>query len=127
MPFIVFFFISLLIIYIPLPTLILMFNRLAQEHDTTAMLLKILLSVLVIIDYKVSFYWIYNCKVKKRYYIFLVLLNLLEFSIHLFLRLQYESINLSIICSSQILLLSCMILFLLSRKFRSYIFEPGVK
>lgn len=122
MPFIVFFFISLLTIYIPLPTLMLMFNRLAQEHDTTTMLLKILLLVLVVIDYKVSFYWLYNCKVKKGYYIYLVFLNLFEFSIHLFLHLQYESINLSIVCSSQMLLLACMILFLLSKKFRSYIF-----
>lgn len=35
MPFIVYFFISLLTIYIPLPTIMLMFNRLAHEHDTS--------------------------------------------------------------------------------------------
>lgn len=126
MPFIVFFFISLLIIYIPLPILILMFNRLAQEHDTTTMLLKLLLSLLVIIDYKISFYWIHNCKMKKRYYLYLLLLNLFEFFIHFYLNLQYQTANLKIICSYQVLLLFCMISFLLSKTFKNYIFgEEG--
>lgn len=105
MPFIVYFFISLLTIYIPLPTIMLMFNRLAHEHDTTTMLLKIFLSLLVIIDYKISFYWIYNCKIKKRYYFYLLLLNLVEFFIHFYLNLQYQTANLKIICSYQVLLL----------------------
>lgn len=33
MPFIVYFFLSLLVIYIPLPTFFLLVNRLAEQHD----------------------------------------------------------------------------------------------
>ncbi|EPI5828806.1 hypothetical protein ACS8GA_002650 [Enterococcus hirae] len=123
MPFIVYFFISLLTIYIPLPTIMLMFNRLAHEHNTTTVLLKILLLLLVTIDYKISFYWIHNYKVKQRYYLCLLVLNLFEFFIHFYLNLQYQTANLKMICSYQALLLFCMIFFPLSKTFKNYIFE----
>lgn len=43
MPFIVYFFLSLLVIYIPLPTFFLLVNRLAEQHDTITALTKLCL------------------------------------------------------------------------------------
>ena len=43
MPFVVYFFLSLLIIYIPFPTALLFFQQLAEQHDTITALNKLLL------------------------------------------------------------------------------------
>lgn len=48
MPFIVFFFISLLTIYIPLPTLLMYFHRLSEKHDTIVTIDKHILVILVL-------------------------------------------------------------------------------
>ncbi|EEV33029.1 hypothetical protein EB54_03039 [Enterococcus gallinarum] len=41
MPFVVYFFLSLLIIYIPFPTALLFFQQLAEQHDTITALNKL--------------------------------------------------------------------------------------
>lgn len=84
MPFIVYFFLSLLVIYIPLPTFFLLVNRLAEQHDTIAALTKLCLLLFVCLDYFTSYYWLKQTRVKKRYYFFLVFFNLFEFLIHCF-------------------------------------------
>ncbi|HEM8887708.1 TPA: hypothetical protein U2R41_000266 [Enterococcus faecium] len=81
MPFIVYFFLSLLVIYIPLPTFFLLVNRLAEQHDTIAALTKLCLLLFVCLDYFTSYYWLKQTRVKKRYYFFLVFFNLFEFLI----------------------------------------------
>ena len=90
MPFIVYFFLSLLVIYIPLPTFFLLVNRLAEQHDTIAALTKLCLLLFVCLDYFTSYYWLKQTRVKKRYYFFLVFFNLFEFLIHCFLLHQYH-------------------------------------
>ncbi|HAQ9009738.1 TPA: hypothetical protein IYC17_002897, partial [Enterococcus faecium] len=97
MPFIVYFFLSLLVIYIPLPTFFLLVNRLAEQHDTIAALTKLCLLLFVCLDYFTSYYWLKQTRVKKRYYFFLVFFNLFEFLIHCFLLHQYHTIHLWII------------------------------
>ncbi|ELB67873.1 hypothetical protein OM1_03168 [Enterococcus faecium EnGen0054] len=65
MPFIVYFFLSLLVIYIPLPTFFLLVNRLAEQHDTIAALTKLCLLLFVCLDYFTSYYWLKQTRVKK--------------------------------------------------------------
>lgn len=72
MPFIVYFFLSLLVFYIPLPTFFLLVNRLAEQHDTITALTKLCLLLFVCLDYFTSYYWLKQTRVKKRYYFFLV-------------------------------------------------------
>lgn len=79
MPFIVFFFISLLTIYIPLPTLLMYFHRLSEKHDTIVTIDKHILVILVLLDYYISYYFLKNCKIKKRYYFYLIGLNWIKF------------------------------------------------
>ncbi|HEN2043277.1 TPA: hypothetical protein U4B08_003025, partial [Enterococcus faecium] len=90
-------FLSLLVIYIPLPTFFLLVNRLAEQHDTIAALTKLCLLLFVCLDYFTSYYWLKQTRVKKRYYFFLVFFNLFEFLIHCFLLHQYHTIHLWII------------------------------
>ncbi|MDB1678830.1 hypothetical protein PMU79_04430 [Enterococcus durans] len=122
MPFIVYFFVLLLTLYIPLPTLLLLIHRLSYQHDTITMLSKGFLLLFVFLDYKFSFYCIYNCRVKKRYYWYLTLANLFEFFVHLYLLFTYRTVYLSLICLIQFLLLACMLFFPLSKKFRNTLF-----
>ena len=117
MPFIVYFFLSLLVIYIPLPTFFLLVNRLAEQHDT-----KLCLLLFVCLDYFTSYYWLKQTRVKKRYYFFLVFFNLFEFLIHCFLLHQYHTIHLWIIWVFQAVVLFCIFTFPLSRKFRETFF-----
>ncbi|RCN63682.1 hypothetical protein B1134_00245, partial [Enterococcus faecium] len=111
MPFIVYFFLSLLVIYIPLPTFFLLVNRLAEQHDTIAALTKLCLLLFVCLDYFTSYYWLKQTRVKKRYYFFLVFFNLFEFLIHCFLLHQYHTIRLWIIWVFKVVVLFCMFTF----------------
>lgn len=77
MPFIVYFFLSLLVIYIPLPTFFLLVNRLAEQHDAITALTKLCLLLFVCLDYFTSYYWLKQTRVKKRY------ISSLSFSISL--------------------------------------------
>ena len=77
MPFIVYFFLSLLVIYIPLPTFFLLVNRLAEQRDTITALTKLCLLLYVCLDYFTSYYWLKQTRVKKRY------ISSLSFSISL--------------------------------------------
>ena len=77
MPFIVYFFLSLLVIYIPLPTFFLLVNRLAEQHDAITALTKLCLLLFVCLDYFTSYYWLKQIRVKKRY------ISSLSFSISL--------------------------------------------
>lgn len=77
MPFIVYFFLSLLVIYIPLPTFFLLVNRLAEQHDAITALTKLCLLLFVWLDYFTSYYWLKQTRVKKRY------ISSLSFSISL--------------------------------------------
>ena len=122
MPFIVYFFLSLLVIYIPLPTFFLLVNRLAEQHDTITALTKLCLFLFVCLDYFTSYYWLKQTRVKKRYYFFFVFFNLFEFLIHCFLLHQYHTIHLWIIWVFQVVVLFCMFTFPLSRKFRETLF-----
>ncbi|EGP4991001.1 TPA: hypothetical protein OT907_001026 [Enterococcus faecium] len=122
MPFIVYFFLSLLVIYIPLPTFFLLVNRLAEQHDTITALTKLCLLLFVCLDYFTSYYWLKQTRVKKRYYFFLVFFNLFEFLIHFFLLHQYHTIYLWIIWVFQVVVLFCMFTFPFSRKFRETLF-----
>ena len=122
MPFIVYFFVLLLTLYIPLPTLLLLIHRLSYQHDTITMLSKGFLLLFVFLDYKFSFYCIHNCRVKKRYYWYLTLANLFEFFVHLYLLFTYHTVYLRLICLIQFLLLVCMLFFPLSKKFRNTLF-----
>ena len=122
MPFIVYFFLSLLVIYIPLPTFFLLVNRLAEQHDAITALTKLCLLLFVCLDYFTSYYWLKQTRVKKRYYFFLVFFNLFEFLIHWFLLHQYHTIHLWIIWDFQVVVLFCMFTFPLSRKFRETLF-----
>ena len=96
MPFIVYFFVLLLTLYIPLPTLLLLIHRLSYQHDTITMLSKGFLLLFVFLDYKFSFYCIHNCRVKKRYYWYLTLANIFEFFVHLYLLFTYRTVYLSL-------------------------------
>lgn len=122
MPFIVYFFLSLLVIYIPLPTFFLLVNRLAEQHDAITALTKLCLLLFVCLDYFTSYYWLKQTRVKKRYYFFHVFFNLFEFLIHCFLLHQYHTIHLWIIWDFQVVVLFCMFTFPLSRKFRETLF-----
>lgn len=122
MPFIVYFFLSLLVIYIPLPTFFLLVNRLAEQHDAITALTKLCLLLFVCLDYFTSYYWLKQTRVKKRYYFFLVFSNLFEFLIHCFLLHQYHTIHLWIIWVFQVVVLFYMFTFPLSRKFRETLF-----
>ena len=125
MPFIVFFFISLLIIYIPFPTALMYFHRLSENHDILVTIDKQFLILLVIVDYFISYYWIKSCKIKRRSYLYLIGLNLIEWFIHLFLYLNFKTIGLTVILIFQTILLICMFTFPLSVRFRNYIFEQS--
>lgn len=56
MPFIVYFFLSLLIIYIPTPTLLLFFQKLSSQHDNLTAFSKLFLLLMVLLDYYLSYY-----------------------------------------------------------------------
>jgi len=122
MPFIVYFFLSLLIIYIPTPTLLLFFQKLASQHDNLTAFSKLFLFLMVLLDYYLSYYWLKNYKVKKAHYLYLVFVNVFEWLIHFYLYSRFETINLLVILLFQTVLLCCMIFFPLSEKFRSFLF-----
>lgn len=117
MPFIVYFFLSLLIIYIPTPTLLLFFQKLASQHDNLTAFSKLFLLLMVLLDYYLSYYWLKNCKVKKAHYLYLVFVNVFEWLIHFYLYSRFETINLLVILLFQTVLLCCMIFSLYRRNF----------
>ncbi|WP_291293169.1 hypothetical protein [Enterococcus sp.] len=123
MPFIVYFFISLLAIYIPLPTLLLLCQRLAVQHDTITMVNKFILLLMILLDYFVTYYLLKKCKVKTVHYVLLVGLNLLEFAVHGYLYWRFEAAPLMVIMLFQLVLLLCMFSFPFSKKFRRYLFD----
>lgn len=131
MPFIVYFsvyfFVLLLTLYIPLPTALLFFHRLANQHDLLTTIHKFILLFLVCLDYRFSFYCIYQCKIKKQYYLYLILINIIELGIHFYLLVKYQTVCLTIITLSQLLLLICMFTFPLSKKFRKAVFHSPEK
>ncbi|WP_165005974.1 MULTISPECIES: hypothetical protein [unclassified Enterococcus] len=122
MPFIVYFFISLLVLYIPAPTLLLLVNRLAEQHDTVTALTKLFLLLLVGLDYYTSYYWLRRVRVRKIYYLFLIANNLVEFFIHSYLLFRFQMPHLLTIWLFQLLVLLCMFVFPLSKKFREALF-----
>ncbi len=122
MPFIVYFFLSLLVIYIPLPTFFLLVNRLAEQHDTITALTKLCLLLICLSRLLYELLLAKTDKSKKEIYFFLVFFNLFEFLIHCFLLHQYHTIHLWIIWVFQVVVLFCMFTFPISRKFREALF-----
>lgn len=123
MPFVVYFFLSLLIIYIPFPTALLFFQQLAEQHDTITALNKLLLLFFVLLDYYISYHLLKRCQVKASSYLILILMNLGELLVHIYLYQRYGTVNLTIILLFQLFLLFYMFVFPCFKKFRCYIFE----
>ncbi|MFZ7300427.1 hypothetical protein ACLSY4_08600 [Enterococcus gallinarum] len=123
MPFIVYFFISLLAIYIPFPTILLLFQRLAEQHDTATAINKLILFLMILLDYFISYYLLKNCKVKMSHYLLLIALNVMELAVHSYLYWRFSAVALSVIIFFQLFLLFCMVTFPLSKKFRMYLFN----
>ncbi len=123
MPFVVYFFLSLLIIYIPFPTALLFFQQLAEQHDTITALNKLSLLFFVLLDYYISYHLLKRCQVKASSYLILILMNLGELLVHIYLYQLYGTVNLTIILLFQLFLLFCMFVFPCFKKFRCYIFE----
>lgn len=123
MPFVVYFFLSLLIIYIPFPTALLFFQQLAEQHDTITALNKLLLLFCVLLDYYISYHLLKRCQVKASSYLILILMNLGELLVHIYPYQRYGTVNLTIILLFQLFLLFCMFVFPCFKKFRCYIFE----
>ncbi|MDT2728733.1 hypothetical protein P7E26_06370 [Enterococcus gallinarum] len=117
------FFLSLLIIYIPFPTALLFFQQLAEQHDTITALNKLLLLFCVLLDYYISYHLLKRCQVKASSYLILILMNLGELLVHIYLYQRYGTVNLTIILLFQLFLLFCMFVFPCFKKFRCYIFE----
>lgn len=122
MPFIVYFFMTFVIIYIPIPTIIFLFFKIAEPLTGTVIIYKLLLLILLMLDIKLGFNLLYNKKIKKRNYITFLLLNILEELMHIYFFYTYHKSILFILCIAQILLLSCAFLFPLSKNFRKFLF-----
>ncbi|MCO5477021.1 hypothetical protein NG891_09735 [Enterococcus gallinarum] len=116
------FFLSLLIIYIPFPTALLFFQQLAEQHDTITALNKLSLLFFVLLDYYISYHLLKRCQVKASSYLILILMNLGELLVHIYLYQRYGTVNLTIILLFQLFLLFCMFVFPCFKKFRCYIF-----
>lgn len=123
MPFVVYFFLSLLIIYIPFPTALLFFQQLAEQHAAITALNKLSLLFFVLRDYYISYHLLKRCQVKASSYLILILMNLGELLVHIYLYQRYGTVNLTIILLFQLFLLICMFVFPCFKKFRCYIFE----
>lgn len=125
MPFIVFFFLTMLTIYIPLPTILLLFQRLAEHHDHGAMISKILLLFFTMIDWFTSYCLLYKIKLKNFCYCYLFMINSIEFLSHTYLLERFHRIGLAVIWCFQLLCLICMLIFPLSKKFRRRVFASS--
>lgn len=123
MPFVVYFFLSLLIIYIFFPTALLFFQQLAEQHAAITALNKLSLLFFVLRDYYISYHLLKRCQVKASSYLILILMNLGELLVHIYLYQRYGTVNLTIILLFQLFLLFCMFVFPCFKKFRCYIFE----
>ena len=123
MPFIVYFFLSFMTIYIPFPTFLMYFHNFSETTDIIVAINKPLLLFLLIPDYFISFYILRKCRIRKTYYFYLLGLNLIEWTIQLFLFMKYESVQLTIVFIFQTLFFFCLIVFPFSKKFRNYIFS----
>ncbi|TGY22706.1 hypothetical protein E5348_12170 [Enterococcus hirae] len=66
MPFIVYFFMTFVIIYIPVPTIIFLFFRFTEQLTGIVIIYKLLLLILLILDIKLGYNLFYNQKIKKR-------------------------------------------------------------
>lgn len=122
MPFIVYFFMTFVVIYIPVPTIIFLFFRFTEHITGMVILYKLILLILLMLDIKLGFNLLYNKKIKKRNYITFLLLNILEELMHIYFFYTYHKSILFILCIAQILLLSCAFLFPLSKNFRKFLF-----
>ncbi|MGL9846097.1 hypothetical protein IGJ91_001256 [Enterococcus sp. DIV0765f] len=122
MPFIVYFFMTFVVIYIPVPTIIFLFFRFTEHITGMVILYKLILLILLMLDIKLGFNLLYNKKIKKRNYITFLLLNILEELMHIYFFYTYHKSIIFILCIAQILLLSCAFLFPLSKNFRKFLF-----
>lgn len=122
MPFIVFFFLTLLTIYIPLPTVLLLFQRLAEHHDNAVTINKILLLFFTVFDCFTSYCLFHKIKLKNLCYCYLFALNSFEFLSHTYLLVRFNRVGLAVIWCFQLLCLICMLIFPLSKKFRRTVF-----
>lgn len=122
MPFIVYFFMTFVVIYIPIPTIIFLFFRISEPLTSTVIIYKLLLLILLALDIKMGFNLFYNRKIKKQNYITFLFLNILEELMHIYFFYTYHKSILFILCIAQILLLSCAFLFPLSKSFRKFLF-----
>lgn len=122
MPFIVYFFLTFIIIYIPIPTVLFLFFRLTDQFSGIVLFYKLLLLLLLILDIKMGYYLLHHLKIKKRNYLLFLCLNLIEELIHLYFFCIFHKSILFILCIIQLLLILCAFLFLLSKKFRNFLF-----
>lgn len=65
MPFIIYFVLSFIIIYIPLPTILFLFFNLTNEYSGVTVIYKIIIFILLILDIKLGYGLLYNQKIKK--------------------------------------------------------------
>lgn len=122
MPFIVYFFITFIIIYIPIPTIIFLFFRISEPLTITVIIYKLLLLILLALDIKMGFNLFYSRKIKKQNYITFLFLNILEELMHIYFFYTYHNSFLFFLCIAQVLLLNCAFLFPLSKNFRKFLF-----
>lgn len=122
MPFIIYFVLSFIIIYIPLPTILFLFFNLTNEYSGVIVIYKIIIFILLILDIKLGYGLLYNQKIKKNIYIIFLCLNLAEELIHIYFFCVFHISILFILCIIQILLIICALLFPISKKFRNFLF-----
>lgn len=122
MPFIVYFFMTFVVIYIPIPTIIFLFFRISEPLTSTVIIYKLLLLILLTMDIKFGFDLFYNQKIRIRTYIIFLILNILEELMHIYFFYAYRNDFLFILCIAQVLLVSCAFLFPLSKSFRNFLF-----
>lgn len=122
MPFIVYFFMTFVIIYIPVPTIIFLFFKFTEQLTGIVIIYKLLLLILLILDIKLGFNLFYNQKIKKRSYLIFLFLNTIEELMHIYFFYTYHNSFLFILCIAQVFLLNCAFLFPLSKNFRRFLF-----
>lgn len=122
MPFIVYFFITFIILYIPIPTIIFLFVKFTEQLNGIVIIYKLLLLILLILDIKLGFNLFYNQKIKRRSYFIFLFLNVIEELMHIYFFYTYHNSFLFFLCIAQILLLNCAFLFPLSKNFRKFLF-----
>ncbi|MCS8592966.1 hypothetical protein IGJ53_002908 [Enterococcus sp. DIV1283b] len=121
MPFIVYFFLTFLIIYIPIPTMLFFFFQLSTHYTAISIIYKLIILILLILDIKLGYGLLYNHKIKIRNYLFFLCLNLVEELIHLYFFYIFHKSILFILCIAQFLMIVCAFLFPISKKFRKYL------